>query len=293
MIQPILTDESTTNINLVSSFSSGGIVNLAVALSKAQGEFDQPTKNQTNPVFRSRYADLASFIDAVRAPLAKHGMAFVNIPELKAINGQLCAGVTTILIHESGEWISSRLMMPVADTKPQSIGSIITYARRYSLASLLNVAAADDDDDGLAGTQQPTTYTVQHPNRQVKPQNMTGNHRAKGANPSPRTKEPVPTPVSVTESQPDAQPQPESVPSPAHSKKDWRETVMHSGPHTGEKLGDIDPGYLNQLYSRWVPERLSPKVQLVFDALKERADELGLPHPQPKTPEPERDQKKG
>jgi len=61
----------------------------------------------------------------------------------------------TRLIHSSGEWIGSE--WPVAEfgrSSPQQMGSALTYARRYSLFSIVGIAGQDDDDDGAAASQQ-------------------------------------------------------------------------------------------------------------------------------------------
>jgi hypothetical protein len=100
-------------------------------------------KDAENPHFRSSYATLASVIDVVRAPLAKHGLAFVQTTEPSE------RGITVIteLLHESGEWLSSKLHLPVTKPDAQGYGSAISYARRYALMGVCGVASADEDDD--------------------------------------------------------------------------------------------------------------------------------------------------
>jgi hypothetical protein len=120
---------------------------LAAGLAKAQGEIEGASKDKTNPHFKSSYADLASVWDACREPLSKNGLAvmqpsFADGPRVT---------VTTILVHSSGEFIEVDLTMTAAQNTPQGIGSCITYARRYALASLVGVAP--EDDDGNAASQ--------------------------------------------------------------------------------------------------------------------------------------------
>ncbi len=53
--------------------------------------------------------------------------------------------IVTLLAHESGQWIRSRLPMRPKDLSPQSVGSTMTYARRYALAAMVGLAQVDDD----------------------------------------------------------------------------------------------------------------------------------------------------
>jgi len=76
--------------------------------------------------------------------------------------------LTTIIVHsESGEWMESSYVMPVAkQNDPQAMGSAMTYARRYALGSILNLNIDDDDDGEKAmGRQIPKKdeLTPKHP----------------------------------------------------------------------------------------------------------------------------------
>jgi len=121
--------------------ASDEIHELATALSKAQGEIEDAAKGAENPYFKSKYADLAAVRGVIREPLAKHGLAIVQNPA--TVQGGV--EVETILLHSSGQFMSSKLFMPVAKSDAQGIGSAITYARRYSLLSILCLATEDDD----------------------------------------------------------------------------------------------------------------------------------------------------
>jgi hypothetical protein len=88
------------------------------------------------------YATLADAIDACRDALAGCGIAVVQAPAV----GRGVVTVTTTLLHESGEWLSCSLDMPIGEPRAQAVGSAITYARRYSLLPMVGLAA--DDDDG-------------------------------------------------------------------------------------------------------------------------------------------------
>lgn len=129
---------------------SENIGELAKSLATATGKFKAVKKDSVNPFFKSKYADLAAVIEATYEALAQNGLAAVQSP---LTNGDK-AGVTTMLIHSSGQWMRGDLLLPVAKGDAQGIGSAITYARRYSLQSFLNVAAeADDDANAAAGKE--------------------------------------------------------------------------------------------------------------------------------------------
>lgn len=119
---------------------------LAKALAKAQSELQDAKKDSTNPHFKSKFASLASVRAAVTPALASCGLAVVQTFEPIGVDS-VC--VVTWLLHESGQWLRSRLTMPVAKKDAQGIGSAATYARRYSLAAITGIAT-DDDDDGEA-----------------------------------------------------------------------------------------------------------------------------------------------
>lgn len=126
---------------------SESIKSLAEALAKAQAEFSAVPFNATNPFLKNKYADLGAIIQSAKPILAKYGLAVSQPAEGE---GNII-GVTTMLIHSSGEWISSTVRMELADEKGKSLaqvaGSVITYLRRYSLASMLGLYS-DEDNDG-------------------------------------------------------------------------------------------------------------------------------------------------
>ncbi len=140
-----VTEETTFTEPFIPGRSSS-IAALAEALAKAQGEMAGATKDKTNPHFKSAYADLSSVWDACRAALSKNGLAVLQPVSADGPN----VTVTTILTHSSGEWLSGELTMAATQNTPQGIGSCITYARRYSLASMVGVAPEDDDGNAAS-----------------------------------------------------------------------------------------------------------------------------------------------
>lgn len=110
---------------------------LASALSKAQAAFKTPKRNAENPFFKSQYADLCSVLEAIKDSMATNGLSLAQFP---------CpGGIMNILMHSSGQWIKEFCPMPSKDNSPQSIGSSISYARRYSIKGILGLGDEDDD----------------------------------------------------------------------------------------------------------------------------------------------------
>jgi hypothetical protein len=120
---------------------SDSIKHLAAALNKAQAEMSGAKKGANNPFFKSKYADLNAVVDAVRIPFAENGLSYSQFP----VMDENRVGVETILMHDSGEFIASTLMLPTGKLDAQAAGSAITYARRYSLQSIAGIPAEDDD----------------------------------------------------------------------------------------------------------------------------------------------------
>lgn len=132
---------------------SESIGNLAEALALAQGQMGTIIKDKTVDMeitnkdtgakhrVRYNYSDLATVIEAVRAPLSGNGLAHIQVVGRR---GEMVV-VTTGLFHKSGEWIQSEFFLNLGK-KPQDAASAITYARRYTLSALLGVASEEDDD---------------------------------------------------------------------------------------------------------------------------------------------------
>ena len=124
--------------------SSASIAKLAPALVAALAEIGGVSKGKTNPHFKSKYATLESVIEASKSILASHGIALLQFPA--AFSGGAMS-LDTVLLHESGEWLSGEEAFGVATSKadPQAVGSALTYARRYAQMAVLNMPAVDDD----------------------------------------------------------------------------------------------------------------------------------------------------
>lgn len=151
------------------TFRSEDINELATALAKAQGEYTTAGLNRQNPYFKSKYADLASVVNASRPALTKYGLSVVqNI--LAHDDGS--SVLHTILMHTSGQYMESRMKIIPTKSDVQSLSSYNTYIKRMAYASLVGVVTGDEDDDGEAAvaTERDTYAKGVAINNSYKPQ---------------------------------------------------------------------------------------------------------------------------
>ena len=127
---------------------------LAAALAKAQGQIEGAKKDSINPHFKNRYADLSSVWDACREALTTNGLSVVQSAE----NCEAGYGVTTMLLHTSGQWMRGTLYLKPTKDDPQGAGSALTYARRYALSAMIGIAP--EDDDANAASQKPVVAAM-------------------------------------------------------------------------------------------------------------------------------------
>jgi hypothetical protein len=128
---------------------SESIKELATALAKAQAALRPAAKDATNPHFKSKYADLSAVWEACREPLSTNGLSVVQLPA-DSEPGRLA--LTTLLMHSSGEFLSTTYSLKLQQDTAHGAGSALTYLRRYALAALVGVVA-DEDDDGNSASQ--------------------------------------------------------------------------------------------------------------------------------------------
>jgi len=131
---------------------SATIGKLTDALSKFQGSIKQPKLNKNVKVktksgseYTFQYADLGACISASAPVLAQNGLAVIQ-----TIQG---TQLVTTLSHTSGEFMNSVLPLnqnTLFSTDFQSIGSMITYLKRYAYCAILGIVADDDDDANAA-----------------------------------------------------------------------------------------------------------------------------------------------
>lgn len=133
--------------------TSADITELAKALVQFQSGIGAVGKGSTAKVekdgrllYSYKYADLASVLEATREARAAAGLAVVQFP---SGDGTTITVYTTV-VHSSGQWMRSTISLRPADTKPQTVGSLITYLRRYAYSAALGIATEEDDDGAKA-----------------------------------------------------------------------------------------------------------------------------------------------
>ena len=146
-----MSDSPLTRPTVTYSWSEG-IGEIAAALAVAQALMGHALKDSKNPHFQSRYADLASVREAC-APISEQGIAMLQFP---TTDGKKVS-VTTLFAHKSGQWIQSTCTAEARAADPQSVGSAVTYLRRYGLLSMACVAPADDDGNAVSQPDRKST----------------------------------------------------------------------------------------------------------------------------------------
>lgn len=141
--------------------SAAGKDKLAAALVAARAEMPTLVKNANNPHLKNDYADLPTTIATVTPVLSKHGLVLTQFPGMLNADCTKIA-LTNILLHApSGQSLAFTMEMPcsgaakkdgtVMPPTAQTVGSAITYARRYSYQAICGLAAVDDDGNAASG----------------------------------------------------------------------------------------------------------------------------------------------
>ncbi len=166
---------------------SESVAAIATALAKAQTELTNPEKAMVGTVHNVgsdssqsfRHASLSSGLDIIRKTLGSQQIAVAQTTDIDRANGTV--NLTTILLHTSGEWISSDWpVCQLSETSaPRRMGAALTYARRYALFTMVGIAGEDDLD-------APPDIT----------KDQDAGHKVVGSNPGP-----APVPVRASQSQ--------------------------------------------------------------------------------------------
>lgn len=130
---------------------SESIKNLATAQVEIQKEIADMPKDSKG--YGYTYTSYDALVKYLRPLLTKHGISFVQMP----VGSDNEIGVETLYMHTSGEWIRSAVCSPIVESKQmnvyQSVGSAITYFRRYSLSAFVGIASDEDNDVAQIATQ--------------------------------------------------------------------------------------------------------------------------------------------
>lgn len=127
-------------MNLMNSEQLG---ELFAALSKAQGKLRMAKKDSQNPFFKSKYATLESCWDCCRDALTENNLSVSQVIQSDE-TGKM--SLTTVLGHSSGQYMCSVIPILLNKMDPQSLGSAISYMRRYSLCAIVGITTGEDDD---------------------------------------------------------------------------------------------------------------------------------------------------
>lgn len=157
------------------------IKDLAIALSKAQGELTPAPYDSTNPAFRSKYASLASFQETYRPVLARHGLSLVQTVSSDA-DGHY---VSSMLLHITGQFLSCRMKLILQKNDMQGLGSATTYAKRYQASAMLGISADEDDDGNAASRPAPTRAPIKNFAPKPKTEEIDELDRALKGSPNP------------------------------------------------------------------------------------------------------------
>lgn len=239
-----MSDEATMALTTSNEVhTSSTIAKLAEALAKAQSQMRAATKDSKNPHFGNMYADLASIWEACREPLSANGLSVAQAPA----GGPSEVTVHTMLMHVSGEWMSSSLTMRPAQATPQAMGSCITYARRYSLSAMVGIAPDDDDGNAASGppptaaasagpaTARPATAPKNGTRKAEQPPAQAASAGPAPATPPPASATPAPPPAApAPPAQPPAAPAPVAAPAPPTAPAAPQPMLPPHNPETGE-----------------------------------------------------------
>jgi hypothetical protein len=120
------------------------------AMVGALGAMDAVSKAHTADAgsYKYSYADLADVLDVVRPALRDNGLGVTQTAN--TLDGS-SVSITTTLMHSSGQWITFAALVLPSGRDAQSVGSALTYARRYAVLAIFGIAT--EDDDGAAATR--------------------------------------------------------------------------------------------------------------------------------------------
>lgn len=130
--------------------------NIAQSLVKVLADTKDIQADSVNPFHESTYASLGKHLEVLKPIFAKHGLSILQFP----IGTEHAVGVRTIIFNDQGDEVSGDILIPCGDdTTGQDAGALITYLRRYALASVAGVATEDDDALAQSMKKKPSNFT--------------------------------------------------------------------------------------------------------------------------------------
>lgn len=132
---------------------TNGTDKIIPALFKARVDMSSKAKRNTaNQHLKNRYANLESFLAAIRPALEANELMIMQAWEVGEHIDTIY--LNTTIMHASGQSIHTVSPFPIVKKDAHGVGSAITYARRYAIAAMFGIAQADDD--GNATIKTPT-----------------------------------------------------------------------------------------------------------------------------------------
>ena len=124
--------------------TSNDVTNIFKAHIEMQSDLKTIGKDSTG--YGYKYASFDSIVEYLRPILSKHNLGFIQ----SSTNESERIGVTTRLIHTSGEWVEDTFTIPLVGLAKmndyQVAGSAITYLKRYGLSAIVGLASDEDAD---------------------------------------------------------------------------------------------------------------------------------------------------
>jgi hypothetical protein len=234
MISPM---EETTNQHITPEFAKAYVE----AISRTR----DVVADAENPFHKNSYATLGQHIAGTKAIFAQYGLAIVQFPVASGNS----VGVETMVLHSSGGYISRKVTLPVAEgVKGQDVGSLVSYLRRYAIASVANLATSDDDAESDRASKAVTSGTgVFSKKSEERAINEAYAKRAEPAKPA--------EPAKVS-SNPDLN------------------VVIHFGKNKGKTLGELTQNSLDWYIKEFQPKPYKGVISPQDVALREALDRL-------------------
>ena len=133
------------------------------AMMDFRGKVDQVERTSKNEFLSYKYANINNIIDTIKPVLYELGMGYVQT--VQYIDGVDLLNTRIYLVNHPEEFIESNIRLIMAKEDSQSLGSSITYNRRYALWSMFSLEV--HDDDGERATQTKTKTQTQSWNEHI------------------------------------------------------------------------------------------------------------------------------
>lgn len=129
------------------------------AMMQFRGKVDQVERTSKNEFLSYKYANINNIIDTIKPVLYELGMGYVQT--VQYVDGIDLLNTRIYLVDHPEEFIESNIRLIMAKEDSQSLGSSITYNRRYALWSMFSLEVQDDDGERATHGAKTKTKTQQ------------------------------------------------------------------------------------------------------------------------------------